>query len=86
MNWWESVSTMVKVSMLAQISAVGAAEQGAVVGEAVDQVVDGAGVLQLRFTRSQGCCGEFVFRCDGGELRVKARTRGPEVLVRGTMP
>ena len=37
----------------------------------VDQVIDGAGVLQLRFTRSQGCCGEFIFRweergCEGG--------------------
>jgi hypothetical protein len=30
-------------------------------------VIDGAGVLQLRFTRSQGCCSEFVFRCDEGD-------------------
>jgi hypothetical protein len=36
------------------------------VGEAVDELVDGADVLQLRFTRSQGCCGELVFRWDGG--------------------
>ena len=33
---------------------VGAAEEGAVAGEAVDQVIDGAGVLQLRFTGSEG--------------------------------
>jgi len=50
---------------------VGAAEEGAVAGEAVDQVIDGAGVLQLGFTCSQGCCGEVVFRweeggCEGG--------------------
>ena len=46
---------------------VGATEEGAVAGEAVDQLMDGAGILQLRFTRSQGWCGEFVFRCDGGD-------------------
>ena len=46
---------------------VGAAEEGAVAGEAVDQIVDGAGVLQLRFTRSEGCFCELVFRCvEGG--------------------
>ena len=46
---------------------VGAAEEGAVAGEAVDQVIDGAGVLQLRFTRSEGCFCELVFRCvEGG--------------------
>ncbi len=46
---------------------VGAAEECAVAGEAVDQLIDGGGILQLRLTRSQGCCGEFVFRCgDGG--------------------
>ena len=43
---------------------VGAPEECAVAGEAVDQVIDGAGVLQLRFARSQGCCCELVFRCD----------------------
>ena len=50
---------------------VGAAEECSVAGEAVDQVIDGAGVLHLCFTRSQGCCGEVVFRweeggCEGG--------------------
>jgi hypothetical protein len=43
---------------------VGASEECAVAGEAVDQLMDGAGILQLRFTCPQGCCGEFVFRCD----------------------
>jgi hypothetical protein len=42
-------------------------EQGAVVGEAVDELVDGAGVLQLRFPRLQGCCCELVFRWDVGD-------------------
>jgi hypothetical protein len=37
-------------------------EQGAVVGEAVDELVNGACVLQLRSTRSQGSCCELVFR------------------------
>ena len=37
-------------------------EQGAVVGEGVDELMDGAGVLQLRFTRLHGCCCELVFR------------------------
>jgi hypothetical protein len=41
-------------------------EQGAVVSEAVDELVDGAGVLQLRSARSQGCCFELVFRCGDG--------------------
>jgi hypothetical protein len=41
-------------------------EQGAVVGEAVDQLMDGAGVLQLCSARSQGCCFELVFRCKEG--------------------
>jgi hypothetical protein len=45
---------------------VGASEEGAVGGEAVDQVINGAGVLQLSFTRSHGCCCEFVFRCEEG--------------------
>jgi hypothetical protein len=36
------------------------------VGEAVDQLVDGAGVLQLRFTRSHGCCCELAVLCDEG--------------------
>jgi hypothetical protein len=40
-------------------------QQGAVVGEAVDQVVYGAGVLQLRFARSHGCCCDLVFRGEG---------------------
>jgi hypothetical protein len=46
---------------------VGAPEEGAVAGEAVDQVIDGLGILQLRFTRSQGCCCELVFRWDEGD-------------------
>jgi hypothetical protein len=29
-------------------------------------LMDGSGVLQLRFTRSQGCCCELVFRWDEG--------------------
>jgi hypothetical protein len=29
-------------------------------------VMDGAGVLQLRFARAHGCCCEFVFRCGEG--------------------
>jgi hypothetical protein len=37
-------------------------EKRAIVGEAVDQLVDGAGVLQLRFTRSHRCCFGLVFR------------------------
>jgi hypothetical protein len=45
---------------------VGAAEESAIAGEAVDQVIDGAGVLQLRFTRSHGCCCELGFRWDEG--------------------
>jgi hypothetical protein len=36
------------------------------VGEAVDELVDGAGVLQLRFARLQGCCWGFVCRWDEG--------------------
>jgi hypothetical protein len=39
-------------------------EKRAVMGEAVDQLVDGAGVLQLRFTRSHGCCCELAVLCD----------------------
>jgi len=46
---------------------VGAAEEGAVAGEAVDQLIDGAGILQPRFTGLQGCCGELVFRWDEGD-------------------
>ena len=42
-------------------------EKCAVVGEAVDQLVDGAGILQLRFTGLQGCCGELVFRWNEGD-------------------
>jgi len=42
-------------------------EQSAVVGEAVDKLVDGAGVPQLRFARLQGCCCELVFRWDEGD-------------------
>ena len=42
-------------------------EKRAVVGEAVDQLVDGAGILQLRFTGLQGCCGELVFRWNEGD-------------------
>jgi hypothetical protein len=36
------------------------------VGAAVDELVDGADVLQLRFTRPQGCCCELVFRWNEG--------------------
>ena len=46
---------------------VGAAEEGAVTGETVNQLMDGAGILQVRFTRSQGCCCELVFRWDEGD-------------------
>ena len=46
---------------------VGASEEGAVAGEAVDELMDGAGVLQLRLTRSQVCCCELVFRWDEGD-------------------
>jgi hypothetical protein len=47
---------------------VGAVEEGAVVGAAFDELMDGAGVVQLRFTCPQGCCFEFVFgegSCEG---------------------
>ncbi len=40
-------------------------KQGAVVSEAVDELVDGAGVLQLRFARSHRDCGDLVFRWEG---------------------
>jgi len=40
-------------------------KQGAVVSEAVDELVDGAGVLQLRFACSHGGCGDLVFRWEG---------------------
>ena len=46
---------------------VGASEEGAVAGEAVDELMDRLGILQLRFTRSQGCCCELVFRWDEGD-------------------
>ena len=46
---------------------VGASEEGAVAGEAVDELMDGAGVLQLRFPRSQVCCCELIFRWDEGD-------------------
>jgi hypothetical protein len=42
-------------------------EEGAVGGEALDQLMDGVGVVQLRFTRSQGCCFELAFRWDEGD-------------------
>jgi len=45
---------------------VGASEEGAVAGEAFDQVIDGAGVLQLGLTCSQRCCCEVAFGCDEG--------------------
>ena len=44
-----------------------AMEEGAVAGEALDQLVDGDGVLQLCFARSQGACPEVAFRCDEGD-------------------
>jgi len=46
---------------------VGASEEGAVAGEAVDELMNGAGVLQLRFPRSQVCCCELIFRWDEGD-------------------
>jgi hypothetical protein len=30
-------------------------------------MIDGSGILQLRFTRSQGCCCELVFRWEEGD-------------------
>ena len=42
-------------------------KQGAIVGEAVDQAMDGAGVLQLRFPRSHGGCSEAAFGEGGCE-------------------
>jgi hypothetical protein len=42
-------------------------KQGAIVGEAVDQAMDGAGVLQLRFPCAQGCCFELAFDEGGRE-------------------
>ena len=44
-----------------------AVEEGAVGGEALDQLMDGVGVVQVRFTRSQGCCFDLVFCCDEGD-------------------
>jgi hypothetical protein len=54
------------VDVLADIR-VGAVEEGVVVGEAFDQLMDGVSVVQLCFTRAEGCCFEFVFRCDDGD-------------------
>jgi hypothetical protein len=44
---------------------VWAMEKGAIVGEAVDEVIDGASIVQLRFTGLQGCS-EFVCRWNEG--------------------
>jgi hypothetical protein len=44
---------------------IGAVEEGAVAGEALDQLMDGAGILQLCFARSQSCCFELVFIWEG---------------------
>jgi len=41
-------------------------KQSAVVGEAVNELVDGAGIVQLRFTRAQGSRFELVFCCNEG--------------------
>jgi hypothetical protein len=45
---------------------VGTVEEGVVAGEALDQTMDGAGVLQLRSTGEQRGRFEFAFGCDGG--------------------
>jgi hypothetical protein len=44
---------------------IGAVEEGAVTGEALDQLMDGAGILKLSFARSQWCYFELVFRFEG---------------------
>ncbi len=53
-------------------------KQGSVVGEAMDQLVDGAGVVNLRYARPHGGCGELVFCveervCEGGRERGSRR-------------
>ncbi len=48
---------------------VGAAEEGAVVAEAFDQLMDGVGITQLRSTGAHGACVEV------GAGRDRARSR-----------
>jgi hypothetical protein len=52
---------------------VGAAEKSAVVAEALDQLVDGVGVLQLRSTRMHGVCVELGARRDRARVRWSCR-------------
>jgi hypothetical protein len=48
---------------------VGAAEEGAVVAEALDQLMDGVGILQLCSTSAHGVCFELGAGGDGARLR-----------------
>ena len=48
---------------------VGATEEGAVVAEALDQLMDGVGVLQLRSTSAHGVCFGLGAGRDGARLR-----------------
>ena len=65
---------------------VGAAEEGAVVAEALDQLMDGVGVLQLRFTSAHGVCFELgaggVERGCGGVAAGRRSQEGRNMVLR----
>ena len=46
---------------------VGAVEEGVVVSEALDELMDSAGVVPLRLPCAQGCCFELALRGDYGD-------------------
>jgi hypothetical protein len=48
---------------------VGAGKKGAIVGEAVDQLMDGMGILQLRFASSEEDAFEVTAEGGGAVLR-----------------
>jgi hypothetical protein len=58
-------------------------EQGPVEGEAVDELMDGAGVLQLRFARSHGCGWGLVFLRGGRDCECWRERRGRGFLYQG---
>ncbi len=66
------------VNVCADLS-VAPGEQGAIVGEAVDELMDGAGILQLRSTRSQGGRAAVLFSDGMGGVARGGQGRGPEV-------
>lgn len=55
---------------------VRAMEEGAVEGEAFDELVNGAGVVRLRLTRLQGCRFKVVFRWDEGDCVWGGKRKG----------